>query len=298
MSKYVEALLFFFVCNLDLCPEIVGVPFTFHSVASQGPEMLELDFVPCLHQKPPKATKITVPSPSHLRPPSWGESSRLQSSRSTEACWHQQGGTKHFAGIGFGNKVQHFRGGWHLVLGLHFFWAAYWTFPLWGHFADYPVSHGPFFSDATSFIVDFHGRTMTSPLTGLALLENLEMLSMRTEDVLNVCSSIFLFSFELRSCEKWNRSYQENEKRLGHNGHLLEYLRWASSKSAFERQEQLLITEFLRVSLVIWWRKMPWTAKRFLLVRDADRRPTIQMASKKRGNPTALPQGIAPRAIC
>lgn len=37
---------------------------------------------------------------------------------------------------------------------------------------------------------------------------------------------------------------EENEKRLGHNGHLLEYLR-------------------------------------FLLVRDADRRPTIQMASKK-----------------
>ena len=45
-------------------------------------------------------------------------------------------------------------------------------------------------------------------------------------------------------------------------------------KSSFWSQSFL---EFL------WWfRKMPF--QRFLLVRDADRRPTIQMASKKRGS--------------
>ena len=51
MSKYVEALLLFFFCMQPWPKKELGflyVPFTFSLfVASQGPEMLELDFVPC-----------------------------------------------------------------------------------------------------------------------------------------------------------------------------------------------------------------------------------------------------------
>ena len=96
MSKYVEALLlFFFVCNLD--QKKSWGSFMFLSLS----HFLWLlrdqkcwSWTLCLAALPsPKvARKNNVAVARATEPPSWGESSRLQSSRSTEACWHQQGG--------------------------------------------------------------------------------------------------------------------------------------------------------------------------------------------------------------
>ena len=125
-------------------------------------------------------------------------------------------------------SLKHFRGGWHLVLGLHFFRAAYWTFPLWGHFAD-PAS--------VVSSMTWHGDKLRRLSQDYDIASHWACATGKSGDVVNEdarlvsqfvwfeCLFHHLFVF-LPTCEKFNRSYKENEKRLGHNGHLLEYLRW------------------------------------------------------------------------
>ena len=228
-------------------------------------------------------------------PPSWGESSRLQSSRSTEACWHQQGGDSDTRQFCARNNEKHIAPEVlietfprRLTFGP---WAAFFLSCL------LDVSSLRTFCWLSSFTWSFlqwcdklHCRLSWQDYD---IASHWACATGKSGDVVNEDARcfeclfhhlfVFLRTSNFEPARNWIGPIRRMKNASGTmaicwsiwGGQAAQVARvLLKDKSSFWSQSFL---EFL------WWfRKMPF--QRFLLVRDADRRPTIQMASKKRGS--------------